>query len=206
MKRRTFLKHGAIWAPALIGLTAKGAIVIAGSPRSSTSIAGGGSCPADGSPSSESDQATAALACGRAAANHFAGHAAWNDGGVSRTICKLGFEVGAIDGTVTGKTYTAYIYTMTGFDLNAVQATSTGIAGPAATGWIYFSFPTPFATGGASTPYAFVVTPGSVDSTNDIWFNANDTNNITGYRESFTSGGAFDNGSGNDCSIRIYWQ
>jgi hypothetical protein len=114
--------------------------------------------------------------------------------------------VGAIDGTVTGKSYTCYIYSMSGFNLGSVQSTSSSIAGPSATGWIYFQFPSPFLTT-ASASYAFVVTPGSVDGSNDIWFTSGDTDNITGYREQFDSGGSPGFASGTvDCSIRIYWQ
>lgn len=176
--------------------------------NASSAAAGGGSCPADGSPSLESNQSSEAYRCGSTTDNRRTGHAAWNDGGVSRTICKLAFEISDIEGDVSGKTFNAYIFTMTSGNLNVLQATSDNLTGVSATGWLVFNFSTPFATGGASTPYALVFGQAVADAVNYVWVVAGDTDVITGYRDLFDNSGNAQIGSGSavDASVRIYWQ
>jgi hypothetical protein len=165
------------------------------------------SCPPDGSPSAQSDQSTEAYRCGQVTGNQFVGQAAWNDGGTPRTICKLAFEISTIEGTVSGKTYNAKIYTLSGGNLGTLQATSDNTSGPTATGWFVLQFSTPFTTS-ASVNYALIFGPTAVDSMNLVWVTAGDTDNIAGYKEVFDGGtGAASFGGGsNDGSIRIYWQ
>lgn len=176
---------------------------------------GGGSsaplaCPADTAPSSTSDQTTEQIGVARADASYYAGQAQWTDGGTPRTICKLGFKTTAIDGNITAKTFKAYIFSMTGDNLNTIQATSTGISGAAiVVGWNYFTFPTPFLTS-ASVKYALVITPDSHDLANNIWLPARDTDNILGYPEIFTSLGVANFTPGHpasvgDVGLKIFW-
>jgi hypothetical protein len=185
---------------ALVTVQANPFLIAFGSPPTAT-------CPADGSPSSQTDQSTQAYRCGQTTDDINTGMSGWNDGGTPRTICKLAFETTAINGDVSAKTYTAKIYTLSGANLGALQATSDNVTGVAAAGWIVFQFSTPFTTS-ASTSYALIFGPASADASNFVWVPATDSDNIAGHREIFNSAGAADFGGGNDTdqSIRIYWQ
>lgn len=208
--RRKFIKHGALLVPAFGIFSPK--LIRAQSTflqhRRTASRPGvaSASCPADGSPSEGPASTAEAYRFGNTTDSTFQGQNEWTDSGVSRTICKLGFEITFIEGTVSGKTYTAYIYTLTGTTLNAIQATSNGLTGITTTGWNTLTFPTPFATGGASTPYGLAIKVDSVDASNYVWVSNSTTTEIVGHRELWNASGAAQLGSGNDAGIRIYWQ
>lgn len=213
MKRRQFIEsitRGAAWT--LVGgiyvrsATAHPAMR-ARQVKAAAAAGGGGSCPADGSPSSQSDQVNESYRCGQTTSNRRTGQSQWTDGGTPRTICKLAFEITSIDGTVTGKTYNAFIYTMTGGNLNALQATSDNVSGPVAAGWLVFPFATPFLTS-ASVEYALIFGPTAPDASNLVWVASGDTDAIAGHREIFADDSTPNFGAGGtlDQSIRIYWQ
>lgn len=206
--RRSFLKYGLLFVPTTCGII-RAQQIMPGPIMRTIAAAGGGTCPDDGSPSLESDQGPTELLVCRNADTIYCGQSAWNDAGTSRTICKIGFEVATVTGDISSYTYTAYIYTMSTWNLSTRVATSDGKLGSAiSAGWRYWTFPTPYATGGTSTPLAFVLSSsGGVDNTNWIHIMGGDSGVITGYRDVFTSAGGANWGAGTvDCGIRIYWQ
>lgn len=162
-------------------------------------------CPADDSPSQESNQINEAFRCGSSTDNRRTGMAKWEDGGTPRTICKLAFEISDIEGDVSAKNFHAQIYTMTTGNLGVLQATSAALTGVVATGWLVFNFPTPFTTV-PGTLYALIFGQEAADPANYVWVIAGDTDLIPGYRELFSDAGAGNFGNGTtDQSIRIYW-
>lgn len=210
MNRRKFIKASGVFVPAAFGILiprAQGQQAYLPNRREAfRPKSAGASCPDDGSPSQGPSATTETYRFGSTTDNIFHGQNEWNDGGVSRTICKVAFEVTAIDGTVSGKTYKAYIYTLTGTSLNAIQATSNALTGIATIGWKVLTFPIPFATGGASTPYGLAVkAEDGADGSNLLWVSNSTTAEISGHRELWNSSGAAQLGSGNDCGLRIYY-
>lgn len=168
--------------------------------------AAGASCPADGSPSADSGTTADDYRCGQNTSNRRTGQSKWNDGGTPRTICKLAFYVANFTGTVSAKTYNAWIYSMTAANLNAVQATSDNVTGVSGVGWKVFQFSTPFLTS-ASVNYALIFGPTAPDASNYVWVGATATDVVTGYREIFDDAGVGNFTSGTtDQGIRIYWQ
>lgn len=173
---------------------------------------GGGStpaltCPADSAPSVISDQFVGEVRVSGGLL--YTGHSHWNDGGVARTICKVGFKVSAIDGDISGKTWTAYICALSGDTLVLpALATSTGVSGASIVmQWNYWTFPTPFTTT-PSTMYALVLSAGSLDVVNTIWIRVGDTDEIVGHREMWDNSGFANWGAGGgatDCGIKIFW-
>jgi len=210
MNRRKFLKRGGLWLPgAMVAPTlllprktrAQGILDLAGP----ANCCGGATCPS--TPSEESDQPTESYRCGQTTDNRRTGLAAWDDGGTSRTICRLDFEITTITGDVSGKTFNAFIYTMSGANLDTLQRTSDNLTGVSATGWLRFDFSTTFTTT-ASVSYALIFGPSSADASNYVWVPTGSTApTSTGYRDQFTDAGVANFGSGtDDQSIRIYWQ
>lgn len=82
-------------------------------------------------------------------------------------ITKATFMLSKSVGSVVGKTYTCYVYSLTGNNLNAVLGTSIGVLGSDA--WsntpVEFTFPLPVAFS-AGTAYAIVISTGSDDGSN----------------------------------------
>lgn len=215
MKRRQFIDsitRGAAWT--LVGgiwVRAHGAAGPAGPSGGfrqvhAAAAVGGGSCPADGSPSEGPAATIEVYRFGSNTDNIFHGQNEWNDGGVARSICKIAFEVTFIEGDVSGKTYFARIYTLTGTALNALQASSNGLTGISTTGWKVLTFASPFATGGSSTPYGLAIEAPSADGTNYLWVSNSTSAEIAGHRELWNAGGVAQVGSGDDSGLRIYWQ
>jgi len=206
MNRRNFIKSGALFVPAFGIFVPKLIRAQAFSPSDvaftrKIEAAAGGSCPADGSPSESNDTTAGSNTYG--AGRLYFGQAQWQNDGTIRTVCKLGF---LMRGNGTGKTFTATIWTMTTINLNAVQATSDGVAGAnwSSDTWVYYTFPTPFATQ-TSTNYALLVAPDSAMGGNDMTGYSGNTSHV-GYRDMFSAAGAADQASGNDAAIKIYWQ
>lgn len=165
------------------------------------SVGGGGSCPADGSPSAENNGDTFTRTWG--GSNLYVGQSNWTDGGTPRTICKLAFELGE---NATGNDFRSEIWTLvTTINLLALQATSDVVAGAnwGTSTWVYFTYATPFLTS-ASVAYALTVRPVTALGGNDLALYGGNTS-FTGFSDTWSSLGVANNGSGNDASIRIYW-
>jgi len=179
----------------------------------SGAASGGGGCPADGSPSTNTTGSTGYAFLPINSAEIYIGQNQWTDDGTPRTICKVGFQLTKNSGDISGKTFTAYIYTnySTGnFYINAgsPSATSTGILGTNT--WsgtmVRFSFPTPFTTT-ANQQYAIVVNCGAEDGANNVQFDKGASSQITGYAEYFDAAGVPGLTSGTaDVVMEIYWQ
>lgn len=196
VSRRKFVKSAGLFVPAVFGIIvprARGQ----GYYYAAASAGGGGGCT-----TLFLENNTTAANNTFGAARRIFGQGQWNDGGVSRTICKLGF---LLLGNGTGFDFECRIYTQTGINLNALQATSNTITGAnwAVDTWVEGEFASPFATGGTSTNYALTIRPTVQMSGNDIT-GYNGGTAINGYREMWSDAGAADQGGGNDVAFRIY--
>lgn len=177
------------------------------------SSGGGGSCPADGSPSQASTGTSECCFAGNTANDIYAGQMNWNDAGTARTICKLAFTLKAY-GDISGLTYHAYICSTSGFNINTGTplATSNAVAGTnswnGTSVYPHFTFASPYTTAGnAGTLYALVFGCGSSDGANHVSFQTGPTS-IPGYYDTFQTGGgcAATCGGTSDIGIEIYWQ
>lgn len=202
MKRRNFIREMVLLsaAPLLVLPRKSLAQLNPAFVGASRKVAAGATCPA--SPSSENDGATWTRTWG--GANLYAGQFRWHDGGTPRTICRLDFEIGE---NGTGHDFRAEIHAVSGvYDLDVTSlATSDVVTGAnwGAGTWVRFDFASPYTTT-ASAEYCLVVRPVTA------WDNAmalyGDNTALTGYSDTASSAGAANNASGNDASIRIYWQ
>lgn len=166
--RRAFLRSGVVWT-GLLWVPKAAAQQSALAPRVSSfrTQASSLSCPPDGSPDISQD-GTSTQSIGEIAAYRF--HGIFYTPPSTMQLCKVGFKLKTQSGDISGKTYTAYIYTLSGTTLSSVIAdgTSTGISGSAITGTaatVLFPF-TGNPTLSSGTTYAIVVTPGSTDASN----------------------------------------
>ncbi len=125
------------------------------------------SCPDDGSPDITANLSTT-QAFGEIAAYRF--HGFFYTPSTTKQLCKVGFKLKTGTGDVSGKTYTAYVYTLSGTTLSSVisDGTSAGVSGSVITGTaatVIFTF-SGNPTLSSGTTYAIVVTPGSTDASN----------------------------------------
>ena len=87
--------------------------------------------------------------------------------GTEKTLCRADVMMKKAAGSITGKTFTVEVYTLSGNDLNALQGTSDGVTGSDAWNltWVEFTFSSPFVLS-ASTDYGIVVTMNEADGSN----------------------------------------
>jgi hypothetical protein len=170
---------------------------------------GGGSCPADGSPSignstlSNDDEQIVTQTTDR----YYYGQGRYSDAS-TRDICKVAFYIGAHNGTVTSKHFVAKIWTMTGDNLNAVitNGTSDQTTG-GADGWYYFlwSGSKPTMTGGSTYAITMECVEG-VDGTNNVVAWQDTPSSISGNKMVWSSAKVVDvDQTTYDCNIRLYW-
>lgn len=100
-------------------------------------------------------------------AHNYAGQLNWSNAS-ARTIGKVAFKLSKTAGSITGKTFTAKLWSLSGTTLSSALATSTGVTGDNA--WanttVEFIFPAPYTTTGA-TNYAFTIEmSGGFDASN----------------------------------------
>lgn len=122
--------------------------------------AGGGTCPADGSPSQPATPVPneGGINFGHDTDRYYFGLSTWSDAS-ARVVCKLGFALTKNTGSITGKTYRVAVYSMTGTALNAVQG-AVGAGTPGVDSWSGTMVRQALgsdASLSASTNYAFVV-------------------------------------------------
>lgn len=211
VKRRAFLKAGVVWTgllwvPRAIGQQS------ALAPRVSAfrAQAAGLSCPADGSPDITQD-GTTTQSLGEISAYGY--HGFFYVTPATKQLCKIGFKMKTVAGDISGKTYTAYVYTLSGTTLNSVitDGTSTGISGSVITGTaatVLFPFTgNPTLTSG--TTYAIVVTPGSTDATNYCLCYYNNSgamaDSTLGLWRMDTKASSFNPGGTVDAACSLYW-
>lgn len=187
--RRQFVRTALIWVPTYVlgkrlvdaaenvkavGAVAKANVKAVGAVAEANikavgavdNTGGGGTCPADGSPSQQVTINEGGIAFGHNTDRYYAGLAAWSDAS-ARVICKLRFKLSLNTGSITGKTYKAAIYSMTGTALNAELGVSSGIAGSDAWDSTDVIFTMPDVNVSASTNYAFVIyMDGAADAAN----------------------------------------
>ncbi len=170
----------------LVPNRAKAPIIIApGRGRAPITAAGGGSCPADGSP--DVDQATEdnAQQFGLNVDQFYAGQK-WVDAS-TRQICKVRFYLGLAGGSISAKFYTARIYTLSGSNLGSVITNGQSAAIAGNNSWsntgVVFSFASnPTVTGGTTYAYVCYVSdasgnPVAADGTNKAQMNFKETTN-----------------------------
>lgn len=226
MKRRSFIKNGLLFIPTVSIFVPKLLKAQSGLLKNPSYVAtlkaqaaggGGGSCPADGSPSIDQSTQDNAQRTGGDDDYFYVGDK-WTDAS-TRQICKVRFYLGLNAGSVTSKFYTCRIYTLTGTALNTVvtNGQSNSVAGSDA--WsntaVYFTFSgNPSLTGG--TTYARVVyvsdasgNPVASNSTNNIQTYFKETTNplansaFTAWNTVFAENFAF--GGNSDGKGSVYW-
>lgn len=107
-----------------------------------------------------------AQAFGDTTNTYYLGEANYNDS-VARAIGKISVRLTKSVGSITGKTYTVRIWSMTGNALNTVLASTTGVTGSDA--WsntaVDFTFASPY-TISTGTNYSVTVDAGGTDALN----------------------------------------
>lgn len=205
LPRRKFIKRGLLYVAApmiFIPRLRANRVVNRAAP-------GGGSCPDDGSPSVEQDGGAGENSIGRFTNRWYFGQKNWSDAS-SRQICKLGFKVVSKNGTVTGITYRAEIFTLSGSSLNASLGTSNGLdGGSLLTGanWNIFEFASPISVS-ASTNFGLTVRrDGSVDASNYIVMRETEAvGTLAGTRSVWADDKTEDVSSATlECNLRIYF-
>lgn len=157
--------------PFVAPLAARGQIILPGPVmRTIAAGGGGGSCPADGSPSFEQDTGNGEQHIGLNTDNWYGGQKNWSDAS-ARDICKLAFKIKTIIGTITTFDYVAEIFTMNVNALNASLGISNVVSGSAmvAGAFSVFTFATPVSLS-ASTNYGLTIhkTGSTADGSNYI--------------------------------------
>lgn len=169
-------------------------------------VAGSASCPSDGSPDVTSDGASTQIITDSDA---YRFHGAFYTPAATKQLCKVGFKLKTGAGDVSAKTYTAYVYSLSGTTLDTVLATSSAVAGtaiPGTAGTVIFTFSgNPTLTGG--TQYAIVVSSGETDAVNYI-LGYYGTGSVAEseyglWRSIFTS--SYAPGGSIDCAFSLYW-
>jgi hypothetical protein len=212
MNRRKFILRNGLLVPLVLALpsVAFPQILLQGrkAVRFPPAGGGGGSCPADGSPSSATT-GSSLFAFLPFPLFEYVGQSNWDDSASPVTICKLGFQLTLASGSISGKTFKAYIYANSGANIVPASplATSNGVTGSNA--WsatmVRFTFPTPFLTT-ASTKYALVCNGGAPDASNYASLDNSAGSTIPGFRDFFDGSGNANFASGTtDCVMEIYW-
>lgn len=179
----------------------------------SNNFAGGGaglSCPDDSSPDISveglsNDNEFQSLDTD----TFYIGQGAYTDA-TTRTICKIGFYVGGIHGTISSLHYEVKIWPMSGNNLGTLltDGTSDAITGIASTGWKMFSWSgsKPVMTGGVAHAIT-ISTQEAADGVNYaiVWLDNPDqiSGNPMRWNTAFNLDG--DLGNTSDVNIRIYW-
>lgn len=167
--------------------------------------AAGGSCPS--TPSVQQDQTTSSLNIGQTTTNFYAGQN-WFDSTSARLVCRIDWKLTKSGGTIVGKTFVSSIWSMSGTALNVQQGTSQNVSGSDAWSGTYveFDFATPV-TIPFNTNMGLVITMNQVDGTNFASLTIGANGAVAGWRDSWTSGGVANFGSGASSSaVKIYWQ
>lgn len=142
--------------------------------------AGGGACSDDATPS-QSVKSTegGGTTLGETTDRYYVGLSGWSDAS-ARTICKLRFKLSLGAGSITGKTYKAAIYTMSGLNLDTlVGSASTGVTGNNSWSETDVIFTMPDVVLSASTSYAFVCyMDGTADASNYARFEYDDVSSL----------------------------
>jgi hypothetical protein len=143
---------------------------------------------------------------GRTTDNYYAGQSAFNPG-ADASVCKISFFVRSV-GNVTGKTYTARVWTMSGTSLNSNIGSSDSIGGGS---WsteqlITFTFSIPVSlTNGTS--YGITLDGGGYDATNylEIRLKQVTGNDISGAYRNWHDDKVVGQAATTDTYIKIYY-
>ncbi len=163
-------------------------------------------CPDDGSPDITQDASSTQIITDN---NAYRFHGAFYSPSITKQVCKVGFKLKTSGGDVSGKTYTSYIYSLSGTSLDAVIATSDSVSGtsiPAVAATVIFAYSTnPTLTSGSQ--YAVVVSSGETDVTNYIigYYGAGTIDNSSYGLWSNTLVNSYNPGGTSDCAFSLYW-
>lgn len=134
---------------------------------------------------------------------YYAGQSQWNNAS-AQTICKRSFHLSGVVGNITGFTYVARIWTMTGGNLLANVATSVGITGNNSwNGLVEFTFSTPYTTTGGVN-YAMTIDHGGLDDSNVVLVGKSASTGLPGTFELWDSTGVFLLGSNEETTGATY--
>jgi hypothetical protein len=158
--------------------------------------------PAESQDSYNSTQLIAA-----ASGYYYSGQGRWSNAS-ARTINKIAFNLTKSAGSISAKTYSCKIWTMTGtYNLDVLQATSDGVTGDNgwSSTWVEFTFSTPFPTTGG-VAYAFTLDIGGTDGSNYASLSySSSVSTFPGGNDYWNSGKAAQLGASTDCAIRIWY-
>ena len=146
---------------------------------------------------------SALLTAGNDADRYYVGQYNWQNAS-ARCICKVSLTL-TKQGSITGKTYVARIWSQSGSNLGTQQGASTGVTGSDA--WSSTLVDFEFASCinlSASTNYAITLDNSATDGTNYVSITAV-ANTITGTSGWWGSDKAIVNDSGSDLSMKIWW-
>lgn len=208
MNRRNFIKSGVFWVPTIFvprlirAADLRSEILKVQAWQKAHASSGGGACTLY----VQNTTISGGRDVGLQNATFYAGQRNWSDA-AAKTICRLDFALSLANGSITGKTFTARIWTMSGANnLGTNVASSTGVTG--SNGWsntfVEFDFPTPYLTTG-STSYGLTVDSGAVDGTNNATcrFNSSDTG-LAGTFDRWSNALVNQDGTGEETAIKIY--
>lgn len=180
----------------------------------SAAAGGGGTCPDDGSPSTEQTGVTSSFDLGGLTAYQFGGQNYVPT--ANRTVCKVRFSIAAA-GDITGRTYRAVVRSMSGCDLGTVLASSSTINGVNAwNGNVIWTLTSDAALTSGTTYFIGLEKVSGADSGSDnlaMLYTTSSSPDFPGtfdrYASGGTGGGCFDPGGAFanwDMAMAIYWK
>lgn len=216
--RRLFLKKGAGVSAAFLCLPRKSIAQVCngiisnaklGNAAQSLPAGGGGGCPADGSAqvsitTSGATQSTWEL--GLFTAYGRIGQRGWSDT-VDRNICKLGFYLTKVSGDISGTTFMAAVYNVSGANLGTqIGSDSNAIAGNnswSAT-WVRFPFASAV-TVLANTTVSLVLKASAYSGNSVVGWNASSNGLLNGNFSYWDTSGVNQNDAANEMVMEIYY-
>lgn len=163
MNRRNFIKKGAIWCPAIVGLKAYPQALTLADPAKVLKGASSG-CPTTATYAWTGTGTSWNL--GSSTSNYSFGIFGWSPAS-SGSICRVKFTLTKVSGSITGKTYVAQVYTQSGNNQGSLVGQSDGVTGSDA--WSLTSVTFEFsstASVASGTSYIVSVTGNSGDASN----------------------------------------
>ena len=164
------------------------------------------SCPADGSPDIVHDVNDNRLGVGDSTDHQYFG-LYWT-APTTKQICKVAFNLTRDSGTITGYTYTAKIWTLTGTDLNAVVDGGVSSAVAGSQDWVdtdvVFTFGD-YPSVSGSTTYAITVEQNTISASDYITANFSNTVSGTDYLGRWDSASGGTQWTDKTPMIKIYY-
>jgi hypothetical protein len=205
--RRQFIKRGALFVPMIfVPKLIRAQPILSGLLNAQPVVAAGASCAAGISQTSNDGDGIIYAALDT---NRYQGQRDWSNAS-ARNICQIDFMLSLGAGTITGLTFVARIWTMSGTSLDANVASSSGVSGSQgwSASWVSFAFSSPYTTTGG-TNYGITIDDGGTSSGSNyaVVRKNSTTGGLAGDYEKWNAAKSFQIGSGGpDIAIKIYWQ